>query len=275
MARKQTNAPGSSRAKKPDVLDLLEQAAAAPSKKERMEYLEQADALAPDNPVAQLSLAQAKMDMCGVLRAQSLLIDLEGRRLKEEEGITEKDVGSYWGLYETRDYMRLRFERMEMLETMGRFRAAAAEGEEMIRLCENDNLGVRYRLLGYYLYLEEFDQLKTLLAAMEEKGEDSLEMALARSLMYWTLGEEESALEQLKKVTVPGFRVFIKAMLDNKVEEKYLEDRLDMDEIGGYSPNTVQHLLELTDIWEYLISTHFVYLQWAYEKYKRPVRRKS
>ena len=43
--------------------------------------------------------------------------------------------------------MRVRKEYLELLITQGRYRHAICEAEELIRLNENDNLGVRYTLM--------------------------------------------------------------------------------------------------------------------------------
>ncbi|MBQ1171050.1 MAG: hypothetical protein IIX48_00425 [Lachnospiraceae bacterium] len=50
-----------------------------------------------------------------------------------------------------------------MLITQGRYRHAILEAEELIRLNENDNLGVRYILMALYSYFD--DEMEEILCA--------------------------------------------------------------------------------------------------------------
>jgi hypothetical protein len=55
-------------------------------------------------------------------------------------------VGHFWGIHETRDYMRARFGLIEALlkiKTFDAVQAALAHLMDMLRLCRGDNLGVR------------------------------------------------------------------------------------------------------------------------------------
>ena len=68
------------------------------------------------------------------------------------ENAFAKDVGSFWGLPETRDYMRARLvvvdevERMNWdLESKRGWEMVAAHMQDMLRLSLSDNIGVRFR----------------------------------------------------------------------------------------------------------------------------------
>jgi tetratricopeptide (TPR) repeat protein len=80
----------------------------------------------------------------------------------------EQDVGHFWGLIETRPYMRARAAFAETLWALGRREEAVAHQRELLRLNPNDNQGVRYRQAEYLLALERYDELYELFAAYED-----------------------------------------------------------------------------------------------------------
>jgi tetratricopeptide (TPR) repeat protein len=85
----------------------------------------------------------------------------EGKRLYEqgvaaaerELGSTAfiDDAGHFWGLLETRPYMRARFGLARAEYHLGNHSAAIAHAEELLRLNPQDNQGSRYVLLNWLL----------------------------------------------------------------------------------------------------------------------------
>lgn len=65
----------------------------------------------------------------------------------------KEGAGHFWGILETRPYMRARQELAEALRWSGRLEEAVAEWEAMLKLNPNDNQGLRYSLLACYLAL--------------------------------------------------------------------------------------------------------------------------
>ena len=65
-------------------------------------------------------------------------------------------VGHFWGVTETRPYMRTRRGLASCLWSMGDTDAAVEHYHEMLRLNPNDNQGIRYELL--YCLLEKKDE---------------------------------------------------------------------------------------------------------------------
>jgi tetratricopeptide (TPR) repeat protein len=60
-----------------------------------------------------------------------------------------EDVGAFWGLLETRPYMRARLGLALALWEAARAEEAIAHGQEMLRLNPHDNQGVRYFVLNW------------------------------------------------------------------------------------------------------------------------------
>lgn len=85
------------------------------------------------------------------------------------EGFAEYD-GHFWGLLETRPYMRARVGLALTLLKLGDEDGAMGHFRAMLRLNPNDNQGIRYLLAGCLLRREEADPLKELLASYEDEG---------------------------------------------------------------------------------------------------------
>ena len=57
-------------------------------------------------------------------------------------------------MVETRPYMRIKFAYAKFLKECGMLSTAISECEDMIKLCKNDNLGVRHTLMYLYAVTE-------------------------------------------------------------------------------------------------------------------------
>lgn len=70
----------------------------------------------------------------------------------------ETHVGHFWGIAETRDYMRARFtlagEHLLLLGTLDGVHEALEHMQDMLRLCRSDNLGLREMMPAMMLRLD-------------------------------------------------------------------------------------------------------------------------
>ena len=80
------------------------------------------------------------------------------------------DVGHFWGILETRPYMRAREGLAVSLWSVGRRDEAIGHLKELLRLNPNDNQGVRYTLAGWLANLGRNDELQALLDAFPDDG---------------------------------------------------------------------------------------------------------
>jgi tetratricopeptide (TPR) repeat protein len=80
----------------------------------------------------------------------------------------EEDVGHFWGLLETRPYMRARSGLAQGLWAAGHHDEAIGHYREMLRLNPNDNQGIRYMLAEYLLKLDRDDEVAALMDDYEE-----------------------------------------------------------------------------------------------------------
>ncbi|MFQ5805539.1 MAG: tetratricopeptide repeat protein [Phycisphaerae bacterium] len=78
------------------------------------------------------------------------------------------EVGHFWGLIETRPYMRARFGLAYCCEQLGQLDEATGHYEELLRLNPEDNQAVRYRLAGCLLRAGRSDQLEGVLRQYDD-----------------------------------------------------------------------------------------------------------
>jgi len=79
-----------------------------------------------------------------------------------------EDAGHFWGLLETRPYMRARLGLAQLLWGRGERDEALAHFRDMLRLNPNDNQGVRYLLAARLLEVGRDAELVTLLGNYKE-----------------------------------------------------------------------------------------------------------
>lgn len=106
----------------------------------------------------------------------------EAEKDLREKGVGEDSVGDYWLIYETRPYMSARLEYLQCLLDLGMYKKAISQAEDMLRLNENDNLGIRYYLINLYALMEDEKGIKTL---VEKFGDKEVEFLLALSIYYF------------------------------------------------------------------------------------------
>jgi tetratricopeptide (TPR) repeat protein len=182
-----------------------------------------------------------------------------GTQIMESKGYMDEEyIGKFWGVVETRPYMRLRSAFMETLLAAGMMRRAAEECEEMLRLCEGDNLGIRYVLMHVYAFLE--DEEKAL--KLHEKYDDfeETQMLLPLSVLYYKLRCMDRAKEYLDRVVKanPDTKRFFRALRQDRLEE--LEAEISD---FGYRPFTFEELVVEYRENEFLFRTVEAYGRWA------------
>src|SRR6266567_2525648 len=88
--------------------------------------------------------------------------------LLEAQGLMYEAFGHFWGILETRPYMRARAALAETLWALDRREEAVEHHRELLRLNPNDNQGLRDRQVEWLLWLERYEELDALFAAYDE-----------------------------------------------------------------------------------------------------------
>lgn len=138
-----------------EALDLAQEKAfdamEAPRSRERIALAREALALSPLCGDAYLVLARETADANKALDLYRRAVAVGAEALGE--AAFQHDVGSFWGLLETRPYMRARHELALALWRLGHREEAVGHYDEMLRLNPNDNQGIRYLLIDALLEL--------------------------------------------------------------------------------------------------------------------------
>lgn len=137
----------------------------------------------------------------------------------------KENIGWFWGLIETRPYMRARAQLASLLKDSGKIDEAVEHFEEMLRLNPGDNQGLRYSLLGCYLEQGNASGAERLFAEYPDEGSAVFEWA--RVLATFIAGDETGAAKRLAD-----------ARTTNKHVESFLTGRkkTPTDGPGYYSP---------------------------------------
>src|SRR3954468_2903549 len=138
------------------------------------------------DPERRSGLARKALEVSPDCADAYVLLAEQARSRKEALGLYEKalaageralgpqvfreDVGHFWGLLETRPYMRARGGLAGTLWTMGRRDEAIEHLQDMLRLNPNDNQGVRYTLAGWLLGEGRDEELARLLSEYDEES---------------------------------------------------------------------------------------------------------
>jgi tetratricopeptide (TPR) repeat protein len=175
--------------------ELADQALEAPSTAGRLKLAREALAISPDCAAAHLILADHESHPAKqrALLEQALAA---GKRAVGAETFTllERD-GQFWGMVETRPYMRAAARLAELVWLMGDRRAAIEQYQRLLRLNPGDNLGLRY-LLAHCLLEEQTVDAKTALDALLAAYPDDAACCWAYSaalLAFQRLGPSDGA----------------------------------------------------------------------------------
>jgi len=134
----------------------------------------------------------------------------------------KEDVGSFWGLLETRPYMRARAGLAQCLWEAGQREEAVEHYWDLLRLNPNDNQGIRDLLMPCLIELDRDEDAEKLFKQYEEDG-----MAVwmySRALLdFRKHGDSPSAVKSLKAALdenkhVPPY------LLGRKKMPRYLPD---------------------------------------------------
>lgn len=142
--------------------DLIYEARESTSSRERIRLARKALDLSTDCADAYVLLAEE------TARGPKEAADLYARGVAAGERALgeiafKRDVGQFWGIVETRPYMRARLGLAMALWAMGRRREATEHLWEMLRLNPGDNQGIRYVLLNWLLERGDDDEAGRLL----------------------------------------------------------------------------------------------------------------
>jgi tetratricopeptide (TPR) repeat protein len=137
----------------------------------------------------------------------------------------KEEAGHFWGLIETRSYMRARQGLADSLKDLGEIEEATDHYLDMLRLNPNDNQGVRYSLLACLLDLNQNDKAGKLLKQFNDDA-----------MAVWTYGEALLAF-RLDGESVTSEKLLKQAITANRHVSQYLLGLKPLPDVfpNGYS----------------------------------------
>lgn len=244
-----------------DYMDLVYSVS---NEKDKLKYAKMALKLDPHNFDAERAVLGLKAkDMTKLVQDYARSIQ-KATKYMEDEGYFEEDMGYFWGVLETRPYMRLLEGYVGVLLECGMIGRAKEQCREMLRLCEGDNLGMRFRLMHIYAYFEEEEEA---LALYKQFGEyEESEMLLPLSILFYKKGDFTKSKQYLRKLNRANkdLKRFLRLSLGEGNKE-FEEFNLD----GGYRPGTIEELMIMAQDNGFLYDYAFLYMDWALKQVKQ------
>lgn len=159
--------------------------------------------------------------------------------------------------------MRLYNKYIDTLVDSMKKRLAIAKCKKLLLLCENDNLGVRYRLMHLYAYMEDE---KSALELLTKYPETTTQFLLPMSILYYRLGESKEAIKYLRKLNDVNKDTyeFFDSIINGDISDYF-------DEIDsyGYSPFTIQEFIVESEANGFLFASIPAFFDWAMRKLKK------
>ena len=166
-ARPKADRPARPEPSAPDrAREVADQAADALDPKRRATLAKKALTIDPDCAEAYYLLADLAKTRKESLALLEQAVAAAARGLGPE--IFREEVGQFWGILETRPYMRARLALAEALWSAGRRAEASDHLAEMLRLNPGDNQGIRYIQASWLYVLDRAEQLDALLDHYDE-----------------------------------------------------------------------------------------------------------
>ena len=249
-----------------DMDEDLQRAYDAESKAETLKYAKRSLKNNPRNVEAETLIAQCQAKSEDDLQKKYLkILEKEEKNLKNDGIWEDESIGDFWLIAETRPYMRLYNSYVDSLIVTRKFRKAATESEKMLQLCENDNLGIRYRLMHINAYLEEETAAQRLYRQYEE--ENCTMFLLPLAVLYYKLDDLKTAAGYLKQLfqVNPECKIFF-ALQDvepEKIEEAINASMDKLAETGGYKPGSLEEFVVITQEEQYLYESEASFWIWA------------
>lgn len=236
-----------------DAYEILEEAQNAKTEKEAIKLAKKA--YEKSKECFDAILFQCDLEENGIRRMKLLDegLEFEKNRLTKEKYFDKENIGHFYGIFETRPYIRGLVIKAEYLLEEGKLSQAKNICREVLKLNENDNMGARYLLMAIYATLEEENDM---LKLYKKYPEEDLEMIFPLFALYYKLGNDKKAKEYLNRVDKcnSNFVKFFKGTIKGikKVEPGYYS-RGDSSEIFMYFNRYDYLLITMPKLHEYVI----------------------
>lgn len=205
-----------------DAYELLEEAENAKTKSQSIKLAKKAYEICPECFEAILFQVDLEEDSIKRMNLLNEGLSVEKERLEKQNYFTKDNMGIFYGMFETRLYIRGLYSKATYLLLDGKIKQARDICKEILKLNKNDNTGARYLLMAIYAYLEEENEL---LKLSKKYPEESLETLFPLFALYYKIGDDKKAKEYLNRINKanPHFLKLFKGTIkeDKDISEGY------------------------------------------------------
>jgi hypothetical protein len=164
------------------------------STKKKIELAKKALGISPDVIEAYNIIAEQTEDFEKQKELYEKAIETGKRFLGEE--FFKENKGYFWGLIETRPYIRAMVGYADILWILGEKEKSISVHSEILDYNPNDNTGSRYPLISHLLYFGKLKDVKELLEKF--KDDDSIHWNYSYALYFFLKGEKVLANKNLQ-----------------------------------------------------------------------------
>lgn len=244
-----------------DAWDYLDMAYQADREEDALKYAKKALKIDKNCLDAEVMIANLTNDDPEKLKIKyESLIKKAEKHLKKQDIYNEENKGAFWGIVETRSYMRLRAFYLRLIISMGKFKKAINECEDLLSLSENDNLGVRYKLISLYaLYEDETNALKL----YKKYKEDNIRMLLPLVAMYYKRDNYKKAEGYLKRLNKANSQLLEFFYNIDNYDEMTIQK---IEDAGMYAYGSEEEIIITISENSYLYDSTMTFHIWIVEK---------
>lgn len=210
----------------------------------------------PDCVDAQIMLAEIQSELVvDFIQAMEKAVDSGRKDLGEK--CFEEDKGYFWGLLETRPFMRAMLQLADGYRQTGKCGYAKATEifEEMIELNPNDNQGVRYILIDCYLSKKLYQKAQQLL---EQYKDGSMAVFNWAKVLYAYATEGENAAAEALGPAIEQNQYVLQYLASKKRLPRYMPE--------CYSPGDENEAIFCADVLKESWKSHREAKRWLKEK---------
>lgn len=235
--------------------DLLFEAYNEPIKSKAIKLAKQALEVNPNNIDAENFITNFETNTIKKLKKYEETLNKEKANLEKDDFFNKENIGIFWGIIETRPYMRTKHSYMLTLIELGRYTEAVKQGEELLKLCESDNLGIRYLIMGLYTVLEKFEECEKI---YNKYSDDSTFMLFPLSIMYYKKGDYRKCKKVLKQIKDKNNYILDYLIGNIKFSKTKIED---IENNGTYSWGSETEAYFVIKDYKYLLAIVPTYIE--------------
>lgn len=179
--------------------DLLFESYEERNQKKRLKLIQESIEHNPYNIDSLLALSSFTENPFLRLEDLQLIIDMATLQLEndEEDYFGPYYIGHFWGVVETRPFMRANHTYILTLMETSLFHEAIHLCRQLLVLNTNDNMGIRYLLMKLYAIVENHEEAELLNASFEDQ---TFSFKLPYALTLYHCGRYEQAKAELTQL---------------------------------------------------------------------------